>query len=440
MILIYVQEPTARSNYIFDFIFFNQLGIAYSTTNDLSKFESFNGAKIFYGTENITDSLFIQSAGVLFDHGLRNWQVPVDEIEGIKVLFPSKKVDALGFDIFSSCFYLLSRYEEYLPHHPDALGRFKAVESIAYQHQFLHLPIIDLWIEKLGSVLQQRFPLVAFKTHTFRSLLSYDIDVAFKYSGRSLWRNAGACIKDLLHQNFSNIRNRFKVILGKKQDDWDIYDNLFDQLQTNKLESIFFFLVGNKSEHDRNLSIENRHMQQLVEKTASNTNIGLHPSMVSNGNPTVLLMEKKRLEDKIHQPIIHSRQHYLKLQFPGTYLDLEAAGIKEDYSMGYPEMPGFRAGTCFPFRFFDLKNEKALNLIIHPVTVMDATFKYYAANNHSNPWEKISELIDQVRTVDGTFLPIWHNDNLSNDASGIEWKQLHNQMIQKLIQLKRSLE
>jgi hypothetical protein len=53
------------------------------------------------------------------------------------------------------------------------------------------------------------------------------------------------------------------------------------------------------------------------------------------------------------------------------------AGITEEYSMAFPEAPGFRAGTCKPFYFYDLKNEKVTDLKIFPVTCMDATFVYY---------------------------------------------------------------
>ncbi|NJO89826.1 MAG: hypothetical protein HC831_13425 [Chloroflexia bacterium] len=52
-------------------------------------------------------------------------------------------------------------------------------------------------------------------------------------------------------------------------------------------------------------------------------------------------------------------------------------GITNDYSMGYSSHPGFRAGTCTPFYFFNLKTDEKTNLKITPFAVMDVGFIDY---------------------------------------------------------------
>ena len=59
-----------------------------------------------------------------------------------------------------------------------------------------------------------------------------------------------------------------------------------------------------------------------------------------------------------------SRFHYIKMHFPESYRNLITAGINEDYSMGYPEEPGFRAGIARPFYFYDIVEEKKCGLKI----------------------------------------------------------------------------
>ena len=49
---------------------------------------------------------------------------------------------------------------------------------------------------------------------------------------------------------------------------------------------------------------------------------------------------------------------------PQSYLDINNAGILEDYSMGYPEEPGFRAGIARPFYFYNISEDKQTNLKI----------------------------------------------------------------------------
>ena len=62
------------------------------------------------------------------------------------------------FDIFSAVFYLLSRYEEYLPHKKDMYGRYAHENSLAFKEGFLNLPLINIWLEDFKNVLKKKFP------------------------------------------------------------------------------------------------------------------------------------------------------------------------------------------------------------------------------------------------------------------------------------------
>ena len=71
----------------------------------------------------------------------------------------------------------------------------------------------------------------------------------------------------------------------------------------------------------------------------------------------------------------------------------EKAGIVEDYSMGYPSHAGFRAGTCNPFRFYDLPGERESELQIMPFQVMDRTLKDYMKLTPGEAVNKIKDII-----------------------------------------------
>ena len=60
---------------------------------------------------------------------------------GCSLFFPAGEVSSIPFDIFAASFYLITRYEEYLPHVQDVHERFPADESIAFKNGFLEQPV-----------------------------------------------------------------------------------------------------------------------------------------------------------------------------------------------------------------------------------------------------------------------------------------------------------
>jgi hypothetical protein len=125
-----------------------------------------------------------------------------------------------------------------------------------------------------------------------------------------------------------------------------------------------------------------------------------------------------------------SRQHYLMLSFPHTYQQLQKLGIREDYSMGYAANSGFRAGTFTPFRFYDLTTECETTLVIHPFAVMDVTLRHYLKLTPDDALERIKQLIDKVRKVDGTFTSLWHNESLSEHGVWKGWRGIFEGMVE----------
>lgn len=432
MLLIYLPQSSSRTQYIFDAVLINELGIRYNTTDNIAFFENYTEEKINYSASRVADEFFIKAAPFLTENFIRDFEVPVSEKDQIKVLFPNNEECNVGFDIFSSAFYMLSRYEEYLPFTPDEHGRFKADDSLAYKNSFLQFPIVDKWIELFKSLLQKRFPSLKFKSSKFNAIVTYDIDVAYKFKGRSFKRNAGSTFKDLFKFDFKNIRSRIQTLSNKCKDPWDVYNYLHETITKNNLQSIFFFLLGDNSAHDGNLKYHNPVMKNLINKIKSFSEIGIHPSYYSSIVPGKIAAEKERLENISAQTITKSRQHYLKFTLPDTYNSLLSCGITEDYSMGFAQLPGFRAGTCKPFYFYDLKNEKITALKIYPITCMEATFKYYSKISPAKALVEILNLLKEVKKVNGTFISIWHNDNLEEDKLDKKWYSVHNSMISQI--------
>jgi hypothetical protein len=132
-----------------------------------------------------------------------------------------------------------------------------------------------------------------------------------------------------------------------------------------------------------------------------------------------------------------SRQHFLKLSLPETYRTLVELGIKEDYTMGYPNAIGFRASTCTPFNFYDLKSEKELPLRVVPFQAMDrALLETFA------PQEAVSETLrmaSRIKEVGGTFVTIWHNESLSGINEWKGWENVFETIVSGVNQMSNTL-
>jgi hypothetical protein len=208
-----------------------------------------------------------------------------------------------------------------------------------------------------------------------------------------------------------------------------VYDYLQELLSQSQLPSVFFFLLADKSSFDRNLCHENVVVKNLVKKIESFTQTGIHPSFFASEQPGKIVIEKERLENIAISKITKSRQHFLKFNLPDTFNALCSAGIVEDYSMGFPGMPGFRAGTCTPFYFYDLESEIATSLKMMPVTCMDATFVYYLRKSPEKSLVDMLRLMKEVERVKGIFIPIFHNDII---GEYISWKKVHGQLMRQM--------
>lgn len=419
MLLVLSSQSSPRLSYTFDWIC-SQWKLEYEITERTDLFSEFTGAKISYHPLfEDTQSIAVKPSGLLSEIGVKHQEVNYGQIGKMPVLF--RDTSPFGFDILSAIFYMLSRYEEYLPFQPDQHGRFPAKLSVAVHYGFLRLPVVDLWMEYFRSKLQEQFPDLHFHLRSFDSITSYDIDLAYKYKGKSFIRNLGGLAKDLGMLSFRKVFERIDVSLGFRKDPWDFYSEILSCNKDQVTNPVFFFPVGKQTDYDRNLHPHHPDISELIRKIKSAAEIGLHPSFYSTENPELIAIEKKELEKIIGSEVTKSRQHFLKFRLPDTYLALIAWGIASDFSMAYPEVPGFRAGTARSFYFYDLKNECSTELQIFPPCWMDSTFIQYLGSEPGAALEEIKYFLRTVVEHKGIFIPIFHNHTFEDKR----WLEVH---------------
>lgn len=429
MLLIYTHEITHRNKYIFNLIFKDILGIDFTLTTNTDALKSFEGAKISYTNNVIADELFIASRNLLFEKGISEQNISVFEFNSQKVFFATGKVSSLPFDVFAASFYLVSRYEEYLPHIRDEHDRFDTHDSLAFLNDFLQKPSVNIWAQWIKALLQKKYPMLIFPEKKYEFISTIDIDNAYAYREKGFTRSVGGYLKSIMKFDFKEISERTKVILGLQKDPYDTYDFQLEMLKKYKFKSIYFFLLGDYGVNDKNLPIESKKFQSLIKMMGDYAEIGIHPSYGSNKSKTQLAKEIKRLSKVLHIDITKSRQHFLKLTLPETYHNLIDMDITDDYTMGFASQVGFRASICTPFNFYDLDNELETKLKIHPFAVMEGTLKYYMKVHPEDAMKKIKPLIDEVKAVNGVFMTLWHNDTLNNQKLWAGWQAVYEEMV-----------
>lgn len=421
--LVYTPHITSRIEYILQY-FNERLFIAAELTDDIETYRSYKEAKLNYSPERIdAGEFYIQPEGLLHQHDLRKHYIDCFEWKEGKAFY--KTEDDLGFDLFSAVFYLITRYEEYLEHEPDQYGRYAHWNSLAWKEGFLDKPLIDIWLIEFKKVLQTKLTSLTTQDSQFNFLPTYDIDIAWSYKNKGFIRSLAASLN-----RPSSIIKRIKVIAGKEKDPYDSYDwqkQLHDQ---NNLQPIYFFLVAaENSEYDKNISPKKTALQQLIQSTAKQAIIALHPSTQSNTNKELLAKEKNILQMISGKLIPATRHHYILFHLPYSYRELVAAGFTDDYSMGYGTVNGFRASTSNSFLWYDLEKEQTTSLRIHPFAFMEANSFYELHQSPAEALEEMKLLADEVKKVNGRFISIFHNHMLGTDELFKGWRGMYEEFV-----------
>lgn len=427
-LLIFSEKNSPRLDYVCRLLFTHHLGLAFAFTSDKEHFNSSPGPRLNYSNSLLQCPVWMASEQLLFETGITKQQISTTFFEGLKAPFAVAQ-GHFPFDILAAVFYLVSRYEEYLPFEPNQYGQFKATDSLAYQLGILEKPVVDIWVNALAQKLRTHYPELQFAPKSFTATFTYDIDVAFAYSGRTVLQQVAHIVKDTCSFQFKQVAKRMNVLLRKAKDPFSTYEHIDATARRHRHQTLFFFLVGPRNRYNRNLPPYSSCMQQLIKSTGSKSSIGIHPSYYTCNNLLQLQHEKILLETISQKKITQSRQHYLRLEFPGTYDNLLQAGITDDYSMGFAELPGFRAGTCTPFHFYNLQTEAATALLIHPNTYMEGTFTEDLQMHPQAAQESMTALIDEVKKVKGSFICIWHNHSLSDEGIWKGMKAVHDHTV-----------
>jgi hypothetical protein len=341
------------------------------------------------------------------------------------------------FDLFAAIFFMLSRCEEYGFEEVDRWNRFPAQASAAMKHGVLTLPIVDLWLQLLANKVKEFYPSVTLcltmPSPAFQP--SFDIDRAFAYKHRGLPVQIGAIFKKLLSRKWQEAALIWKVCTGYRNDPWDTYTLMADIHASAGITPLFFMLLNHQSNWIEPIGHANKAWRKLTKALDTYGEIGLHPSIDASSDFNLLLQEKAILEEIVQRPIQKVRQHFLTIRMPNTYRLFHACGLEQDYSMGFPEQVGYRAGTGRSFPFFDLDGNQETNLTIVPFVAMDTTLRQYMGYSPLKAESTILTLAEQGYRAGTPFMLLFHNESLGGFAEWNGWEKVYANCVDGIVKM-----
>ena len=317
---------------------------------------------------------------------------------------------------------------------PDQHGRFTAHLSTNARLHILNKPVVNIWVEKIKSALSEAYPSLLFPKRKYKFIPTYDIDSAFAYKQKGLVRTIGGYVLALRDFRWGDIAQRTRVLTNREKDPFDTFDLQISYQKKYKLKPIYFFLFAHYGQYDKNINTRNSKFRFLVKSMGDYASVGIHSSYNTNEHPELIAKEIRNLKSVLNKDIACNRQHFLRLALPTTYRNLIEYDITDDYSMGYAGLPGFRAGICTSYNFYDLDLEAETKLRIHPFAVMDGTLNDYMGLTPADAIDQVKALIDEVKKVDGTFISLWHNESLSDQKRWKGWRKVYEQLIEYAIE------
>jgi hypothetical protein len=428
MICIYTDKYTNRLKFVADHIFKRILGQPINIINKEEDLPTLSASPLIVYSETlkVKGALHIVPNGLLFKKGVREYDITMGTWEGEKMFFATG--GDIPFDIFSASFYLLSRYEEYLPikENFDSRGCFISEKSLAYREGFLETPLVDVWALKLEEKLKTLFPNYTSSTdRRFRFLPIISVNTPYRYRTYSILGNVLRLGKKVIERDWSELKKQLRVLLRIDQDPYCNVERIVELHNRNSLRPLFAFRISNIRWYKRPIYFAYSTYKKVL---CRNYQIGLCVSGVASNSATQLKLEQKLLSRIFRTRIVIGTSSLSEYVIPKFYSNIANSKIKEDFSMSYPDRIGFRASTCTPFRIYDLNKEEYYRVEVHSVPFTTWSLKKMKLSK-DEIINSATGMAKVVKNLKGEFIIASHNDNFVDSSLLKGWSSTYEYVI-----------
>jgi hypothetical protein len=413
--LVYCEYSTPRVRYVIHHVFERMLGLSLEWASGAEEFRSAKGPRLSYGNERFEGAVHLPWSGAITELPKNDPEIVVRN-DG-PALFPVGDEE----DLFAGIFFLLSLKAEMHCAEQDVHGRVPSASLFTVRNGLSDRPWVDQRVMRLASMLETCWPGEMKCRMQYSNIVTVDMDNILRYAGRPFHRAVGASVKDLVNGAPAALSERWLVRSGSVRDPYARAIELVEAQRPAYHRAILFFLMRGEGEFDHAADPRHSATQALIQRAARQCEIGVHPSYDTERNNELHVQERTMLQRIIGRSVRCSRQHFLRWQIPETLRFLSGFEDAEDHTLGFSDRPGFRAGTCTPFPWYDLEREEETTLMLHPFAVMDSALIEQQKLDPDGVFTTMATMCDAVRAVKGQFISVWHDRYLSGHREFAPW-------------------
>lgn len=337
---------------------------------------------------------------------LTSYDLPI--IYGRNYIDFSKTEIHCGLDIFASCFFLLTRWEEFvLPKIKDGL-KCDEGQLFVVRNNLTIRPLVNEYLDFIihlfshfGLNIQPKRDYSVFQTH--------DVDWVYLSTFSELCNNLKRKIfQQRIYKQSLLLLFRYLYYKVTFTNPFNSFNSFMDFSDSLGLKNSFYFKACVPGENGFTYKYNDPRVISVVNNIKNRGHeIGFHPSENTFQNELQFRTEYYRLLEVL-PAIKGGRQHHL-LYHAGSFSTWDKFDLGYDSGCGFQYRNGFRCGTCYDFPLFDVFSRKKLRLREVPFAILDSVFVRKQASIQEMEKES-KEIIDVVKRYNGILCTVWHTN------------------------------
>ncbi len=345
-------------------------------------------------------------------------------LDGVPLVFPRRQQAApaagtLGFDVAANAFYFLSSWAE--RRNRAAMSSRQLYVTSEFVRLGMPQDVVDRYLghlrDRLASLCRRlgapMWPAPTWPDgKSFALVLSHDVDYLPVRPLDNTVQAAKTVLRHLVRQRdpgdaLRAARGWISALLAGR-DAYGCVPEVIARERALGVRSSFQVAVGHRHPSDVNYRIEDDRVRDYLRAiTDAGFDLCLHGSYRSTEDPHWYIEEAELLGQRLTRPR-GSRQHFLSFDYDNLFDAQEAAGIRYDMSMGYPDHPGPRAGFSYPYFPYCLREDRPFRVLQISLFLMDVTLRGYMGLRPKAARGIIDSCLADLQAKRGCASAVWH--------------------------------